>query len=92
MNLSDVLRDPEALDADGTIYAARPWTENSEAIVAHEPEAGGLPVEAERLGLDYFLETFIAREFLEGWMSTLAEMPTLQQKCTRLISYAIHDA
>ena len=92
MNLSDVLRDLEAFDADGTIYAAKPWTENSEAIVAREPEAGGLPVEAKRLGLDYFLETFIACEFLERWMSSLGEMPTLQQKCARLISYATHDA
>ena len=39
--------------------------------MAHEPEAGGAPAEAKRLGLKYFLEVFIAREFIEGWIAKL---------------------
>jgi hypothetical protein len=90
--LIELVTELDALDADGTIYAAEPWTEVSVAIVAQEPESGGLPVEAEVLGLKYFLEVIIAREVLDGWTSNRDVQPTLPQKCARLIKYAIYDA
>ena len=92
MKLIELIRDLDALDEQCTIYASQPWTETSEAIAAHEPEAGGTPNEAERLGLKYFLEVFIAREFIEGWMANYDTQPTLRQKCARLIEYATNDA
>jgi RHS repeat-associated protein len=92
MKLIEAIRSLDALDEESTMYAAEPWTENSEAIVAREPESGGLPADAEKLGPKYFLEVFIARDFLEGWMSNLDAQPTLQQKRARLIKYAITDA
>jgi hypothetical protein len=92
MKLIEAIRNLDALDEESTIYASEPWTENSEAIVARESESGGLPNDAEKLGLKYFLEVFIARDFLEGWMSNLDAQPTLQQKCARLIKYAVTDA
>lgn len=92
MKLIEVIQNLDSLDGESTIYAAEPWTENSEAIVAREPESGGLPTEAEKLGLKYFLEVFIARDFLEGWMSNLDAQPTLQEKCARLIKYSMTDA
>ena len=92
MKLIELVQDLDALDEQSTIYASQPWTETSEAIVAHEPEAGGTPAEAKRLGLKYFLEIFIAREFIEGWMANFDTQPTLQQKCARLIQYAANDA
>ena len=85
----DILHD---LDEDFTIYAAEPWMKNSTAIVAQEPEAGGLPTEAEKLGLKYFLEVIIARDFLDDWKGSLNQVPTLQEKCARLIQYAVNDA
>ncbi len=92
MKLIEAIRVLDALDEEGTIYAAEPWTENSEAIVAREPETGGLPAEAKRLGLSYFLEVFIASEVIEDWTANLDTQPTLQQKCARVIEYAINDA
>jgi hypothetical protein len=49
-------------------------------------------VEAEKLGMAYFLDVFIAREFLEDWIGNLNAEPTLQEKCARLIQYAMNDA
>jgi hypothetical protein len=92
MKLIEVVRDLDALDVESTIYASQPWAENSEALVAHEPESGGLPAEAERLGLRYFLEVFIARDFVEGWVANLDAPPTPHQTCARLIKYAATDA
>ena len=92
MTLIEVVGDLESLEEGATIYAAEPWRENSEATVAAEPETGGLPTEAAELGLKYFLEVFIARDFLAGWTANLDAEPTLQEKCARIIKYAITDA
>jgi hypothetical protein len=91
MTLLELIRQLDTLDTDDTIYAATPWTDKSEAIVAREPETRSLPVEAERLHLAYFLEV-IARDVLNGLMLSFDSQPTLQQKCARLIRYAICDA
>jgi len=92
MTLLDAINTLDDLDEGFTIYAAKPWAENSTAIVSQEPATGGLPTEAEKLGLQYFLEVFIARDFLDDWKGSLNEEPTLQEKCARLIQYAINDA
>lgn len=92
MTLIEIIRDLETFDNEGIICAKKPWTGNSEAIVVVEPQAQRIPAEAEKLGMDYFLDVFIAREFLEDWKSNLDAYPTLQQKCARLVKYAITDA
>ena len=60
-------------------------------VIAHEPEKGDLPAEAARLELKYFLEVFIAHEFIEDWGANLDANPTLRDKCERLIQYAEKD-
>ena len=92
MKLIEAVHQLETLDDESTIYAAEPWNEGSEVIVEQETESGALPSEAHRLRLKYFLEVLIARDFLDGWLSTLETEPTIQQKCTRLIQYAVNDA
>jgi hypothetical protein len=79
MKLIDAISQLNSFDQESTIYASRPWAENSTAIVAREPESGNLPLEAERLGLSYFLEVFVAREFIEDWTANLNAQPTLGQ-------------
>lgn len=92
LTLRNAVRDIWSLDVDGTIYAALPWTEESVAIVAQESASGGPPAEAQDLGLKYFLEVFVAREFLGGWRETLGAKPSVAQECARLIQYALNDA
>ena len=92
MTLLETIQDLDSLDEGSTIYAAEPWSADSQVVVAPEPGAGGLPTEAQRLGLKYFLEAFVARDFLEGWAGGLDAEPTTQEKVARLIQYAITDA
>ncbi|HTC95499.1 MAG TPA: hypothetical protein VK699_18785 [Terriglobales bacterium] len=92
MTLLEAIRDLGSFEEGSTIYAAEPWTAESQAIIAPEPDTGGLPTEAQTLGLKYFLEVFIARDFLEGWVGGLDAEPTQQEKCARLIQYATTDA
>ena len=82
----------ESLNQADTIYAKEPWTEQSMVLVAAEPPSGGLPENVEDLGLQYFLEVSVANEFLTDWCQSLEREPTLEEKCRRLILYAINDA
>jgi len=92
MTLLQVVQKLEILDQEYTIYAKKPWIENSIALVLKEPESGELPREAQELGLSYFIEVSIANEFLEEWTFCLMSKATLKQKCLRLIQYTIKDA
>jgi hypothetical protein len=90
LTLLEAVRDLASFDNAGTIYAAEPFTENSDVIVTAEPESRALSKEAEERGLKYFLEVFIARDVLEDWVTDTE--PTLPEKCARIIEYAITDA
>jgi hypothetical protein len=90
--LGDAIGRLASLDQDATIYAAEPWSAKSAAMVAIEPDSGGIPEDAATRGLEYFLEVAVARDFLEGWESTLDSTPTELERCARLIRYAIDDA
>ena len=92
MKLIEAVEQLENLDQESTIYASEPWGAESRALVAPEPDEGGLPPDAETLGLRYFLEVFIARDFIQDWTASLDYEPKLEAKCARLIEYAIKDA
>ena len=92
ITLFEVVKNLDSFDEESTIYLEEPWTENSKAIVTLEPDTGGLPKKVKEEELRYFLEIFIAREFLEEWIASLDITPTLHQKCERLIQYAAFDA
>jgi hypothetical protein len=92
MKLIEAISKLASLDEADTSYASEPWAPDSEVVLAEQPESGGLPDEAKRHGLKYFLEVFIAREVLEGWLTNLDNEPTLEDTCARIIEYAINDA
>ena len=92
MKLIDVVRDLRSFDDDLTIYAAEPWSPDSMAILAMEPPSGGIPAEALHFQMAYFIEVFIAIEFLEGVADNCHTKPSLEESCLRLIRYAIFDA
>lgn len=92
MRLIDVVAAMESLDRDLTIYASEPWGGDSDASLEFEPEDGELPPEAVAQGMKYFLEVFVAQEFLYGWMKSQTKTASYEERCERLIRHAIHDA
>lgn len=92
MRLGDVIDGLPEFDSEDTIYASEPWTEQSEAMLAREPDTGGLPPEVSDAGMKYFLEVSIAQDFVEDWVASLKQQPTPSAICQRLIDYAINDA
>lgn len=91
MTLADVSARLDEFDRTYTIYAAEPWTPASTAVVAYEPDEGGLPAEAQRWGLSYFLEIEIAANVKDGWISAQECLGDVEI-CQRLIDYAVKDA
>ena len=92
MTLHDIVRSLPQLDAELTIYAQSPWSLSSSAVVAEEPEAGGLPDVARRESLDYFIEIGIAQELIQDWVNSKGGSATTEEQCQRLIQYAEDDA
>lgn len=67
MKLIKIVEELDTFDQEKTIYATESWTKNSLALIATKPESGQFPKKAEDLGLIYFIEVFLALEFLSGW-------------------------
>lgn len=92
MTLDEIVRRLDEFDPESTIFAATPWTSSSGAVLSMQPDPRQIPDEAKLLGLRYFMEVFVAQDFLADWESLLISKPTDQERCDRLISYAINDA
>jgi len=90
--LLDVVANLGAHDPESTIYVAKPWTCDSPAIVAREPDQGDSPLEAESCNAEYFIEVFVAKDFLEGWIAAENRYTSTREQCERLIHYAVYDA
>ena len=90
--LLEVVGELSDLDDQLTIYAQEPWNPTSLAVVAHEAEDGTWVQYRDGIAFSYFLEVFIALDFLKGWEANSAEPIGLPAKCNRLIEYAINDA
>lgn len=92
LKLSEIVERLGSLDPENTIYATEPWSCDSLAVVAREPDDGGVPPEAAHIAASYFLEVFIAMEFLEDWQQYVAPRASRRELCERLIAYAVNDA
>lgn len=92
MTLSEAINSWREQDEEAIIYAVRPWTKDSVALVAVDPEDGGDPDEALAISADYFLEIAVVSEFLEGWLDSRDGLATTDLICERVIQYAVNDA
>lgn len=92
VRLVEIVAELAAHDDELTIYAKEPWTCDSETVVVREPDAGDRPAEATAIDASYFIEVFVAKEFLDGWRASQEPTATAQEQCERLIQYAINDA
>jgi hypothetical protein len=90
--LLDIVTSLAEYSEELTIYAQQPWSCESLAVVAREPDAGGVPPEAAALAAAYFIEVSVANEVLSGWRENQRRNPSVQDDCERLIHYAVHDA
>lgn len=90
MTLLDIIRNINTFSEEDTIYALEPWIISSQAIVTHD-ENGKLPEKAKEYGMSYFLEIIIIKELLEDWQSSTKQNISPEEKCDRIIQYALND-
>lgn len=78
----------DGLDREEVIYAAEPWTSNSEAVCRAESEDGG-----ESSDLAYFLEVDLVHDVSETWSKWRdGREPTADELTEAAIHYAKNDA
>lgn len=90
--LLDIIRNISAYQPDWTIYAKKPWSETSAALVLPESDFKTIPSEAAEKGMEYFLEISVANDFLDDLKTYEAGKSTIYGACARLIQYAVSDA
>ena len=71
---------------DKTLYVARPWSCEADAIIVSPAPDTTEPLEQAGRRYDYFLETFIVQDVLDGLGGSD------EQRCQRRIGYAENDA
>lgn len=87
--LLDMARNLLALDSELTIYAVEPWTPASAAMLAEQEDDQGRSAAAAREGMRYFIEVFIAQDFLEQWIKE--QKPSVDEICKNLIHCALDE-
>ena len=89
LTLRDVITRLDEFGDDVTIYVERP-DPAARAVVAMEPEDGGVPPEAS--GLVYFLEVQLAKEAIDVLRARSERAPTADETFAAVIYYAQNDA
>ncbi len=92
MKLIDIVGRLDEFDEELTIYLKEPWACDSEVLLVREPDDGSVPQEAMSAGMSYFLEVFIARDFIVDWISNTSTLLTESEKCDRLMHFARFDS
>jgi hypothetical protein len=89
MNLAEALNQVEDLDDDLVIFAKKPWSFHSDAIVGLLDDDFKPPKKITDLGFSYFLEIAVAKEVLGvfGDRGT-----TIEERSSLLMYYAENDA
>jgi hypothetical protein len=88
MRLLDVTKFLSQADRELEIYAAEPWTPESEAVFAWIPEDLD-PPEAVG-GMVYFIGVSEVEGLMDLWIKQ--DKPSPREQCERLIRYVVDDA
>jgi hypothetical protein len=93
MKLIELLQQSDEWEEEATIFVARPWSCDAEAILVSPAPDTTAPVERNGTSFAYFLETFLAREFSEEYAaSDEGASSSAEERCQRLNTYAEDDA
>ncbi|MBR0711402.1 MULTISPECIES: hypothetical protein [Bradyrhizobium] len=90
MTLQELLLSRQNWSETETIYMVQPWSCSAEVLVSSESPDTADPVFRAGTRYDYFLEGFIARDFLDDIGAPGADVS--EAACERLIRYAVNDA
>lgn len=87
--LAEIMDSLETLDENHCIFARKPWSTDTLAVVGSLTDDFRVPAEMADEGFEYFLEVDIATEVLEVFG---ARQPTLHERRNLILYYAENDA
>lgn len=93
MILKEAIYQLKTLEPEHTIWIekGKKWEANSSVVVLPEKDQGGPPDDLS--GFEYFLEVFIAKEFIEDYLKGQElNDRNIIESTNRIIRYAINDA
>ena len=89
LKLDQIIEKLDRLADDQCVFARKPWSRDSGAIVAPLAENFQVPTNVSTLGMDYFLEVHVVKEVLE----VLGDRNlSKEDRLKLLIFYAENDA
>ncbi|WP_437718487.1 hypothetical protein WMF45_19885 [Sorangium sp. So ce448] len=89
-SLLDLIAKIGQMDREDVIFVKPEWRPDSEASAFRLTEDYRVPDEARVLGYEYFLEVDTIQQILEEFRGR--PDATLNEKCQRIIHYAMYDA
>jgi hypothetical protein len=89
VTLAEALAQVEQLERDAVIFAKKPWSHASEALIGKLGARGRVPDDVRMAGYEYFLDIPVA---IEGLGVFGARTPTLDEKIRLLLYYGENDA
>lgn len=88
--LIELIGQIDAMDAEDVIVAKPEWHRGSDARIVRLTDDYRVPEETTQLGYRYFLEVDVIRQVLGEFHGRFDV--TLEEKCDRIIHYAVYDA
>ncbi len=89
MKLEQALDQINGLTDDDVVFARKPWSMESEALIGQLDRDLRVPREIADQGFDYFIDVPVAIEVLDVFAG---KKPTPKQRRDLLLYYAVHDA
>jgi hypothetical protein len=88
--LCELIASIDQMAPEDVICAKREWRPDYEAKLVRLTDDSRIPDEAKLLGYEYFLEADVIRQVLEEFHDRADA--SLEEKCQRVIHYAVYDA
>jgi hypothetical protein len=88
----DVVLEADNFGEELGVYALMPWNKDSVTIVCHPEEQTGLFAVVDGIRYDYLIQISILCEIFDGLSRMLGREATIDEKCDRIIEYAMDDA
>lgn len=92
MKLEDLVKIINTIDENLIIFQEEKLNIDSEITLFDSEEVGNSIVVKNKPEYHYLLEVFIAREFINDWLGTMAVEPSDKEIALRLFEYALNDA
>ncbi len=92
MKLVDLVNTINSVDEESIIFQEDRENFESDIILSFPEEGDGAVKEGGGKKYYYLIEVFLAKEFIDDWVTSLNYKPTANEIAKRLYDYAINDA